>query len=459
MTNRQLALAPSVQISVERYDEMVQFVQAILKDGLDFGMIPGTGKPTLFKPGAEKLCKHFGLTSRFTEVQVVEDWSGADHKGEPFFYYKIKCELFHGETYVAECIASCNSWEERYRYRKSGRVCPNCGKDAIIKGKLEFGGGWLCFAKKGGCGSKFKTEDPTITSQTEGQISNPNIFDQVNTLVKQAQKRALVGATLIAVSASEFFTQDMEDLAPIQSDWTETKEKPAEKAQPTEKAKPVARQSQPPEEPPSEYEEVVEPKEHTEHGITYLVGGAKTLVKFGADWRPADEQVVLSKTALEQAEALFKNKFEMSGHLEKHFKVKLISSLTWEQFLGFLNHKKKNINNPKWYVDKAEALKPVAPPKEGVLDQELADFYDPDRHISAADMNDFLVVIATLPNPRGLKILLDNGLSVEKNWEDITNIAAIVAGDPQVYLGQDGVTLTPELMEYIEYAKSNSRPA
>jgi hypothetical protein len=34
-------------------------------------------------------------------------------------------------------------------------VCPKCGAAAIIKGKAEYGGGWVCFKKKGGCGAKF----------------------------------------------------------------------------------------------------------------------------------------------------------------------------------------------------------------------------------------------------------------------------------------------------------------
>lgn len=35
--------------------------------------------------------------------------------------------------------------------------CPACGKKgSIIKGKEEYGGGYLCFKKKGGCGAKFK---------------------------------------------------------------------------------------------------------------------------------------------------------------------------------------------------------------------------------------------------------------------------------------------------------------
>src|SRR5205085_1753732 len=73
-------------------------------------------------------------------------------------------------------------------------------------------GGWLCFAKKGGCGAKFLAGDPNIESQPTGRVLNPDIADQVNTIQKMAQKRALVAATLLAVNASEFFTQDLEDM-------------------------------------------------------------------------------------------------------------------------------------------------------------------------------------------------------------------------------------------------------
>ena len=43
------------------------------------------------------------------------------------------------------------------------------------------------------------------------RVPNPDVADLVNTIQKMAQKRALVAATLIATSASEFFTQDVED--------------------------------------------------------------------------------------------------------------------------------------------------------------------------------------------------------------------------------------------------------
>ena len=47
------------------------------------------------------------------------------------------------------------------------------------------------------------------------RIPNPDGADVVNTIQKMAQKRALVAATLIATSASEFFTQDVEDADPL----------------------------------------------------------------------------------------------------------------------------------------------------------------------------------------------------------------------------------------------------
>lgn len=46
------------------------------------------------------------------------------------------------------------------------KTCPKCGKPAIIKGKAEYGGGWLCYKAKGGCGAKFATE-PAASSQPE----------------------------------------------------------------------------------------------------------------------------------------------------------------------------------------------------------------------------------------------------------------------------------------------------
>ena len=204
--------AMSVEDAVERYGLLVQFVSTLLKADIDYGQIPGTNKPTLLKPGAEKLLTFFGLTKRFTLLEKVEDWIGDAHGG-PFFYYMYRSALYNGDQLIAESDGSCNSHESKYRYRKAERECPACGGAFIIKGKAEYGGGWLCFAKKGGCGAKFRDGDAVIEGQQVGRVVNPDIADQVNTIQKMAQKRALIAATLLAVNASEFFTQDLEDMA------------------------------------------------------------------------------------------------------------------------------------------------------------------------------------------------------------------------------------------------------
>lgn len=231
VTNNDLSFMPVMDISValERRSQIVKFVQAIMIKDTDFGVIPGTDKPTLLKPGAEKLATFFGLTKRFRIVERVEDWTGRDHAGEPFFYYLYRCGLYRGDLLIAEADGSCSSFEGKYRYRKAERICPNCGQAAIIKGRADYGGGWLCYAKKGGCGAKFKDDDPAIKNQEVGRVLNPDIADQVNTIQKMSQKRALIAATLLAVNASEFFTQDMEDY--IDVDYT-VKESPATQPEP-----------------------------------------------------------------------------------------------------------------------------------------------------------------------------------------------------------------------------------
>ena len=204
--------AMSIESAVERYNAVTEFVSRVLRKDVDYGVIPGTEKRTLLKPGAEKLTTFFGLSTRFELLERIEDWTGERHGGEPFFYYLYRCRLLRGDVLIAEGDASCNSREAKYRWREAQRACPACGVAAIIKGREEYGGGWLCFKKKGGCGAKYPDGDQAIESQQTGRVFNPDIADQVNTIQKMSQKRSLVGAVLLAVNASEFFTQDVEDM-------------------------------------------------------------------------------------------------------------------------------------------------------------------------------------------------------------------------------------------------------
>ncbi len=192
---------------IRRFQELVH---ANLVPDMDYGTIPGTGnKPTLLKPGAEKISKLLGLADHYEVMDQIEDW------GKPFFHYKVRCLLISirsGIT-ISTGMGECNSYESKYRWRESKRKCPVCNSESIIKGKEEYGGGWLCFKKQGGCGATFPDNDTRIVDQKIGRVENEDIFSQVNTILKMAKKRAMIDAALSAGRLSDVFTQDMEDIA------------------------------------------------------------------------------------------------------------------------------------------------------------------------------------------------------------------------------------------------------
>jgi hypothetical protein len=207
----------SIEQAVQRYNSVIEFTRKVMKEGRDYGTIPGTGKKnedgtpnnsshTLLKPGAEKLCTIFALTPRFEDYRIVEDWD----KG--LFYYAYRCIVSRNGRDMGESIGSANSFEKKYR--STSRKCPACESDAIRRSKPDRNTrgepGWYCWKKIGGCGQQFDAKDPAIIDQKE-TVDAMAAADKINTLQKMAQKRAFVGAALIATNASEFFTQDMED--------------------------------------------------------------------------------------------------------------------------------------------------------------------------------------------------------------------------------------------------------
>lgn len=210
-----LTVAPPVQASdlVERLDKIREAMDKAMQPDVDYGRIPGTDKPTLLKPGAEKLAVMFKL-----DVQITHDekWGPGDHLTVPAY-----AMVFDAPTGVrlGRGEGLCTTRERKYAYRKQERTCPKCGMAAIIKGKAEYGGDWLCWNKKGGCNAKFPDGSQEIESQTVGEIDNPDLPDLWNTVIKMARKRALTDAVLLVTGASALFTQDVEpsESAPVET--------------------------------------------------------------------------------------------------------------------------------------------------------------------------------------------------------------------------------------------------
>lgn len=184
MSNELMNLIDTVEIdsissSLNKVASVQTVIQKTLKQGHDFDTIPGTGKPTLLKPGAEKILMMFGLTSEYEIIDSIEDWK------QGVFSYTVRCILSKGGTKITEGLGSCNSKEDKYRYRWVKPEDVPMGVDPDTLKSNQYG---------------------------KVRIDNDEIYSLVNTILKMAKKRAQVDATLTVASLSEVFTQDIEDM-------------------------------------------------------------------------------------------------------------------------------------------------------------------------------------------------------------------------------------------------------
>lgn len=198
-------------------------VRATMVSGQDYGVIPGTQKPTLLKPGAEKIAKLLGLADQYEIVDRQENWDAG------FFRYLVKCRLANINTgyIISEGMGECNSMESKYRWR------------------------WVFASQLPAhlIGDTGKVERDKLVSREIGtrngkakqyRLDNDDVYSQVNTILKMAKKRALVDAALSAGRLSQVFTQDIEDLGPM------PEEAPAgEPPQPEPVAKPASEKPKP----------------------------------------------------------------------------------------------------------------------------------------------------------------------------------------------------------------------
>lgn len=189
---------------------MIQdLLKTVMKKDHHYGVVPGCGdKPTLLKPGAEKVNFLFRYVADEPNI-TIRDLAGGHRE------YDVRLVLRGPDgRIVGSGVGSCSTMESKYRWRKSQRACPKCGVEGSI-GRSKFPPkdnpraqpGWYCRE----CKAQYAYDDPSIRNQQAGRMENPDIADVYNTCLKMAKKRAYVDATLTASAASDFFTQDIED--------------------------------------------------------------------------------------------------------------------------------------------------------------------------------------------------------------------------------------------------------
>lgn len=188
--NSVAVIEPSTEIMspaglTARLKVIQQVMRTNMKADRDYGTIPGTPKPSLFKPGAEKLCTVFRIAPDY----VAEDLSTHD-----CVRIRVKCTGTHQETksVLGSAIGECSSDETKYKWRRP--VCDeefNETPEDRRRIKWTPGRGGKAYKQK-----QVRTEPA----------------DLANTVLQMAEKRALVAMVRVVTNASEIFTQDVEDM-------------------------------------------------------------------------------------------------------------------------------------------------------------------------------------------------------------------------------------------------------
>jgi hypothetical protein len=217
---RGLTMAMAPLEAQRRLEELQAFVKSTMKKDEDYGTIPGTDKPTLYQPGAQKLAELYGFSHKFITIEEVKDWE----RGFFFFYFRCVLTTRADGSFVGEGIGNCNSKESKYagRWVPASELPKGASKESL---QCKVGSRWV-FRNEIPEGMDIKTlQTQERTSKKNGSkynvfkvvdevflVPNPDPYSLVNTITKMASKRAYIHAVIAATRSSGLFNQDIEDL-------------------------------------------------------------------------------------------------------------------------------------------------------------------------------------------------------------------------------------------------------
>jgi hypothetical protein len=247
IANASFRSAPISQLEGQVSD-IQEVMNGLMQEGTHYDDITGDGRNSLLQPGAEKLCFAFKFAPSFDVERLdyaPEEVPNADEPVEGHREYFVNCELTHRPSgqYVGSGRGSCSTLESKYRYRKveqetevpvSGDFWDSYDKDqgenmgdadfTLLEDELVNNG--ISIPEDGEAGvTKNDDGDWRITIKVEGE--NPDIADLYNTVLKMAEKRALVNAVKRSTAASDIFTQDTEDLQHLDGSGVKRKSNPS----------------------------------------------------------------------------------------------------------------------------------------------------------------------------------------------------------------------------------------
>lgn len=214
----------------------------IMVDGVHYMKIGSSNKPTLTKAGAEMILRAAAARPQYYVMESLtrQQWETDE------FSYTFGCNIIHipTGTVIGDGIGNCNSSEDKYGYRwvPLNEVPSGYDIERLVKRSAKLFEFEFAYKKRETSGKYGKPEsyweqfDTAIATSnyqivsrktkngestgyeidaTMYRIQNPDVRSLLNTLMKMAQKRAMVAAALTVGNASQFFTQDLEDLGRV----------------------------------------------------------------------------------------------------------------------------------------------------------------------------------------------------------------------------------------------------
>lgn len=193
------ATAPQTAAQIRAQVNLIQEVMAaVMKKDTHYGIIPGVSKPSLWKPGAEKLLATFRISA---QIKCVEDLSTPTA-----IRYRVTVQgVSPSGAVLGEGIGEASSDQTKYAWREM--ICQQEYDETPPDQRRAI---W----KKG-------------THPYKVMQIRTNPADQANTILKMAHKSGLIAMCLVVTGASDIFTQDIEDLAHPPQDAAKPNGKPA----------------------------------------------------------------------------------------------------------------------------------------------------------------------------------------------------------------------------------------
>jgi len=190
-----LKSCPDIVDVVARVNAINVIRDEFMEEGVHYGIVPGTKKMAIRKPGVDVLCLafQFGIDCEI-EFEEIEG-----HEGHREYVGKGTVTHIPTGNILGSGSGSCSTMESKYRYRWDYTKTPVPKKYWETRDRTLLGGEDF-FPKK--------TDDGYVIAK---RIENPDIADQYNTCAKMAEKRIRSACIQNVTACSSLFEQ--EDMA------------------------------------------------------------------------------------------------------------------------------------------------------------------------------------------------------------------------------------------------------